>query len=145
MAESFDIRLITPQGKVMDTKATYAVLPAHDGQIGVMHDQSPLVMRLGLGELRVDVAPADGQGSGPAGSRYFMIEGGFAQVLNNRLSILTTRATSTETLWVSEATRELAAAVDARPTTLAQADKNTLDQARARVKLRLAQQHGGKI
>ncbi|MBA4040143.1 MAG: hypothetical protein C0468_07490 [Planctomyces sp.] len=145
VADSFDIRLITPQGKVMDTKATYAVLPAHDGQIGVMHGQSPLVMRLGLGELRVDVAPTGGQGAGPAGSRYFVIEGGFAQVLNNRLSILTTRAASAETLSVPEATKELAAAREARPATLAQADKNTLDQERARVKLRLAAQHGGKL
>jgi len=43
----------------MDEAVTQVILPAEDGLIGILTSRSPLLARLGLGELRIDLA--DGQ------------------------------------------------------------------------------------
>lgn len=141
-AKSFTFRLITPQGKLVDSPASYANLPAHDGLIGFAPNHAPAVLKLGLGELRVDFA-AEGQGSG-GGSRTFLIEEGFAQMLDNRLTVLTTRAIGAETLTESEAAAELAAAEAAKDTAPGGVERLRRTRDRARLKLRMARAARGK-
>ena len=139
--KSFQFRLITPQGKLIDGEATYASLPAHDGLMGILANRAPMVVKLGLGELKVDIA-GDQQGKG--GSRAFFVEEGFAQMAFNRLTVLAARATAVETLNASEAQAELAAADARRPADSADARRVSKDRERARVKLRLARAASGK-
>ena len=102
MANGFHCSIVTPTETVFDEEVAYASFPAWDGQQGVMAGQSPLLTRLGFGSLRLDFAEG--------GSRWYLLEGGFAEVKNERLSLLTERATPAEKLSVEEAQAELAEA-----------------------------------
>ena len=102
MPGTFHCSIITPTQKVFDEEVSYASFPAWDGQHGVMVGQSPLLSRLGFGSLRVD--------SPEGGSRWYLVEGGFAQVHGGALTVLTSRATPAEELSLQEAEAELAEA-----------------------------------
>ncbi len=102
MTKAFQCSIVTPTETVFDDRVTYASFPAWDGQHGVMPGQSPLLSRLGYGSLRVDLP--DG------GSRWYLLEGGFAQVTDDGLTLLTARATVADELDVEAAEAELAEA-----------------------------------
>jgi len=81
--KTFRCRLISPERVVLDCEARFVVLPAHDGQIGIAANRAPLVCKLGIGAVRVD---------SPDGSQHYFVDGGFARVRGNELSILTPKA-----------------------------------------------------
>ena len=85
--KTFRCLLISPEQTVLDCQATFAVLPAHDGQVGIAVNHAPLVCKLGIGAIRVDAAD---------GPRYCYLEGGFARVRNNELTVLTPTAIPAE-------------------------------------------------
>lgn len=95
MANSFLCSLVTPEKAVFEEQVTYANVPAYDGLTGVMHGKSPVVLKLGHGIL--SLTRESGQ------IERFLVEGGFAQMANNRLTILSERATP-----VGEVTAEAA-------------------------------------
>ena len=134
MSKSFAIRLITPAGKLLDGQATQAIIPAHDGEMGFLADRAPIVMKLGLGQMRVDFAPptAGDPKSVGNGSRTYLIEEGFAQMVSNRLTVLTTKAWAADEIVMAEAEKELKAAASQR------------DRDRANAKLKLAKAASGK-
>jgi F-type H+-transporting ATPase subunit epsilon len=76
----FHVSVITPERAVLETDATYASLPAHDGELGIQRNRAPMLYRLGAGLLRIDAAE---------GKRQLFVAGGFAQMVDNRLTILT--------------------------------------------------------
>ncbi len=84
--KTFQFKLITPAGKLLDAAAVSVNLPAHDGQLGVLPDRAAMVTKLGKGTLTVRTA------EGGAG-RNFSLDGGFAQMVSNKLTVLSTRAT----------------------------------------------------
>jgi|CXWL01.1.fsa_nt_gi F-type H+-transporting ATPase subunit epsilon len=98
--ESLHCQVITPERQVLDADADAVVLPAHDGQIGILKNRAPLLCALGTGVLRVDVHNE--------GGRHFSVEGGFAQVLNNEVTILTERADAAEEITRANAQKLLA-------------------------------------
>jgi F-type H+-transporting ATPase subunit epsilon len=104
VAKTFHCSIVTPVASVFEGELVYASFPAWDGQHGMMHGQSPLLAQLAAGSLRLDFPPPDG------GSRWFLIDGGFAQVQNGNLTLLTEGATPAEALSVQEAQAELAEA-----------------------------------
>ena len=116
--------IVTPEQQVLDESLTQAILPAHDGLIGVLTDRAPLLVKLGQGPLRVDLA--GGQ------SQHFYVEGGVAQMKDNRLTILTNEATPS-----SEIDAE---AVARRITDQHSFDDREKQLARARAKQQLAGQ-----
>lgn len=75
--------VVTPEKTALETKADFVALPLYDGEIGIAPAHSPLIGRLGYGELRVRI--------GDKVSRYYL-DGGFVQVANDIVSILTERA-----------------------------------------------------
>ncbi len=81
---AFKCVVVTPEQQMFDETITQAIVPAHDGQIGILTDRAPLLVKLGKGELRLDLS--GGQ------SRRFQIKGGIAQMKDNRLTILTDEA-----------------------------------------------------
>lgn len=140
--KSFAIRLVTPQGKLLDGQATYASVPAHDGLIGFEAGRAPIVFKLGLGEMTVTFAN-DAKGVG-GGSRNYLVEDGFAQMVGNKLTVLTTRAIPASDLVEADASKELAEAEKKSSPNLAQMDRISRDRDRARLKLRLARNASGK-
>ena len=90
--------VVTPAETAVETEASSITLPLFDGDKGVMADHAPMIGRLGNGELRLE---------GTDGGSRFYIEGGFVQVLDNTVSILTNRVVAVENLDSSALEQEL--------------------------------------
>ncbi len=135
MAATFRCAIVTPARTQFEQDAVYASFPAWDGQQGVIAGQSPLLSRLGYGPLRVDEAGGK--------SHWFLVEGGFAQVSEGSLTILTPRASPAGELSLEEAERELVEAnarIGAAGKELPAVER---DQQRALAKRALARAKGG--
>jgi len=79
--------IVTPEETVLDTEAEFVALPLFDGEVGIAQHHSPLIGRLGYGELRIRTSDD---------TRRFYVDGGFVQVADNVVSVLTNRAVSSE-------------------------------------------------
>ena len=75
--------VVTPERTVLDREADFVALPLYDGEIGIAPGHSPLIGRLGCGELRI---------LHEEGLDQLYVEGGFVQVLGGVVSVLTGRA-----------------------------------------------------
>jgi F-type H+-transporting ATPase subunit epsilon len=93
--------IVTPESTAFQSPATFVALPLYDGELGVAPGHSPFIGRLGYGELRVT---EDGI------VRRFYVDGGFVQVANNIVSVLTNSAVPAEKLDANAAREHLAAA-----------------------------------
>jgi F-type H+-transporting ATPase subunit epsilon len=134
VVKTFRCTIVTPARAVFDEEVNYVSFPAWDGQQGVMHGQSPLLTELGIGSLRVE--GEDGQ------ERWFLVDGGFAQINEGVLTILTEQAARADELSVKEAR---AALKEANAAALAGGEdrrKVEAAQQRARSRLQLALDHG---
>lgn len=99
---SFQCVVVTPEQQVLDEQITQAIVPAHDGQVGILTDRAPLLVKLGLGELRLDL---------PGGqNRTMFINGGVAQMKDNRLTIVTDEAIAPSDIDAESARAEYAEA-----------------------------------
>ena len=74
--------VVTPERALLDEPADFVALPMYDGELGVLPGRAPLIGRLGYGELRI----RRGQET-----RRFFVDGGFAQVRANMVTVLTGR------------------------------------------------------
>jgi F-type H+-transporting ATPase subunit epsilon len=127
--QTFHLSVITPERAVLETAATFVAFPAYDGEVGVLHDRAPLLYKLGIGELRAET---------PTAKHRLFIDGGFAQMVANRLTILTEQAKPAEEIDKPAVARALAAAEALPiPDEAAYADRQRALQ-RARVQLRMA-------
>jgi F-type H+-transporting ATPase subunit epsilon len=80
---SLHVIVVTPESTVVDTTADFVALPLVDGEYGVASLHSPMIGRMGYGELRIRSAGRV--------DRYYA-DGGFVQVNGNTVSVLTNRA-----------------------------------------------------
>jgi F-type H+-transporting ATPase subunit epsilon len=96
--------VVTPEKQALDETVSQVVLPAHDGLLGILSNRAPLLVKLGLGPLRVDLP--NGQ------KQYFYIEGGVAQMKDNRLTLLTERAVAAGEIDAEAAAAEFAEATN---------------------------------
>ena len=99
---AFHVVIVTPEQQVLDETATQAMLPAHDGQIGIRTGRAPLLVKLGQGKLQLDLA--GGQ------TRRMYVEGGVAQMRDNNLTIVTQVAVPVHEIDVEAARAEFAEA-----------------------------------
>ena len=101
--KTFQCSVITPERNVLECDATFVAIPAHDGEIGILTHRAPLVCKLGIGVLRVETE----------GEKHIMlIDQGFAQVVENRVSILTQRAKKLDELDAEAAEAALSEAME---------------------------------
>jgi F-type H+-transporting ATPase subunit epsilon len=78
-----NVSVISPEALVFEGSAESVVVPAFDGEVGILTGHAPMMTLLGRGTLRI--------GAG-AGARTFAIEGGFLQVVANAVRVVTERA-----------------------------------------------------
>jgi len=100
---AFQCVLVTPEQQVLEEKVVQVILPAHDGEIGILTDRAPLLVKLGVGALRLDLV--SGQ------KRILFIDAGIAQMKDNQLTILTNQATPPEELNIESGKAEFNEAV----------------------------------
>ena len=77
------ISLISPEAVLFEGEAASVVAPAFDGEVGILEDHAPMMTLLGSGVLRLGAGGSD---------RRFNVEGGFLQVLDNTVRIVTEKA-----------------------------------------------------
>ena len=128
---AFQCTVVTPEQQVLDETVTQAILPAHDGQIGILTGRAPILLKLGTGSLRVDVQ--GGQ------SRTFFVDGGIAQMKGDKLTVLTDDAIPASEIDHETARAEFAEASARVPTD----DKTRKDRDRAMRRARAKQAMAG--
>jgi F-type H+-transporting ATPase subunit epsilon len=127
---AFNCVLVTPDQQVLDESLSQAIIPASDGLLGILTGRSPLLAKLGIGPLRIDLA--SGQ------KKTYLIEGGIAQMKDNRLTVLTTAATLAEDISSEAARAEVDRLSAQHPTDKAQAAQLRVDLQRAKAKVAIA-------
>jgi F-type H+-transporting ATPase subunit epsilon len=75
--------VVTPERTVQDAPAEFVALPLWDGEIGIAPGHSPMIGRLGYGEMRI---------TSEGGVRRYYVEGGFVEVIGQTVSVLTNHA-----------------------------------------------------
>lgn len=130
MASTFKVSVVTPEREVLAIDARFAALPAYDGEIGVAPRRAALLTQLGSGMLRIE--QADG------GKRRLFVSGGFAQMVDDKLTLLTEEARDPDTLSADTAAASLAEANELPTRSEGEFAKKARALARARALRRLA-------
>ncbi len=77
------VSVISPEAVLFEGETDSVIAPAYDGEVGILTGHAPLMALLGEGVLRL--------GTGPA--RKFNVNGGFIQVIENQVRVVTEKAT----------------------------------------------------
>jgi len=80
-----NISVISPEAVLYEGTADSVVAPAFDGEVGILTGHAPMMALLGKGVLRLE---------SDTGQRRFNVEGGFLQVVDNAVRVVTEKATS---------------------------------------------------
>jgi F-type H+-transporting ATPase subunit epsilon len=78
MAKIIQVEMITPEKTALQISANFVVLPAFDGEMGVLPGHEPFWVELKSGEVRVT---ADDE------LKSFVVSGGFAEIVHDKVSI----------------------------------------------------------
>jgi F-type H+-transporting ATPase subunit epsilon len=119
--------VVTPEQTALETKAEFVALPLYDGEIGIAPGHSPLIGRLGYGEMRIK--------TGGTTLTYY-VDGGFVQVADNVVAVLTNRAVPSKSLDAAAAETQLEAALrkPANSPELLEIRERQIAQARAQLR-----------
>ncbi|MFP6617788.1 MAG: ATP synthase F1 subunit epsilon [Pirellulaceae bacterium] len=118
--------IVTPEETALEQEADFVALPLFDGEAGVAPGHSPLIGRLGFGEMRVR--------QGDTVERFY-VDGGFVQVRGNVVSVLTNRATLAANVDADQAREQLQQANQLKANTpeLMEARDRQISQARGQL------------
>jgi F-type H+-transporting ATPase subunit epsilon len=75
------VSVISPEAVLFEGTTDSVVAPAFDGELGILTGHAPMMTLLGRGELRLGT-----------GDR-FRVEGGFLQVVDDQVRVVTEHAT----------------------------------------------------
>ena len=84
-ASALRVSVITPEATIYEGEADQVVAPAYNGSLGILRGHAPLMALLGTGTLRID--------RGSTQQKY-EVSGGFLQVVDNQVTVLSERATA---------------------------------------------------
>jgi len=120
--------VVTPEQTVLEAEAEFIALPLFDGEIGIAPGRSPLIGRLGYGEMRLM--------TGGTADRYYL-DGGFVQIAKNVVSVLTNRAIAAGKVDANAAQAQLEAAMKKPSSTpeLEEIRGRQIAQARAQIRV----------
>jgi F-type H+-transporting ATPase subunit epsilon len=79
MADTFQLEIVTPEKKVVDTKAEEVQIPGKNGYLGILPGHAPLITELAVGEIKIREG---------AGEQKLAVAWGFAEVLPDKVTIL---------------------------------------------------------
>ena len=94
--KQLEVRIITPERIAFQEKVDAVVATAYDGEVGILPRHAPMMVVLGIGELRVRI-----------GNRFewFAIGEGFLHVAEDVVTVLTPFAEAAREVDVDEARR----------------------------------------
>ena len=122
------IVIVTPETTTLDQEADFVVLPLIDGESGVSANHAPMIGRLGPGELRVK----DGNDT-----QRFYVDGGFVQIEDNTVSVLTGASSLASEIDAAEAKKALEAAneLPSENAALAEVKRKAVSQAQSKIRV----------
>lgn len=129
MAGTLQCVVVTPEQTALDQEAEFVALPLYDGEIGIAPNHSPLIGRLGYGEMRI-------KSGGTTKTLY--VDGGFVEVSDNVVSVLTNRAVPSTKIDAAAAETQLANALRQPTATREQLEIRDRQIAQARAQIRMA-------
>jgi len=97
MSTSLYLEVVTPDKQVLSSEVNYIGCPGVEGEFGVLKDHASLLSALKIGVLRYNTGDKD---------KFIFIAGGFADINNNKVTILAESAEHAEDI---DATRAKAA------------------------------------
>jgi F-type H+-transporting ATPase subunit epsilon len=97
-----DLEIVTPERLLMSRAVDMVVIPASEGEMGVLVGHAPMLVLLRGGEIRL-------YENNQVTERLF-VSGGFAEVTPERVTVLANEATPVAELSRAEGERRLAAA-----------------------------------
>jgi F-type H+-transporting ATPase subunit epsilon len=77
------VSVISPERVLFEGEASSVIVPAFDGEVGILDHHAPMMTLLGRGTLRL---------SGGSAGQQFRVEGGFLQVADNHVRVVAERA-----------------------------------------------------
>src|ERR1700735_3036859 len=78
MADTFQLEIVTPEKKVVETAAAEVQIPGKNGYLGVLPGHAPLITELAVGEITFRDAGED---------QHLAVAWGFAEVLPDKVTI----------------------------------------------------------
>lgn len=122
------IVIVTPEATTLDQMVDGVIVPLLDGAAGVLAGHAPTIGRLGPGELRVR--------DGSKETSYY-VDGGFVQIADNVVSVLTGNSVAIEEIDVAAAKEALAKAegMESGKAELAELKSKAVAQAKAQIRL----------
>ena len=84
-AAALHVVVISPDATVFEGQVDSVVAPAWDGQVGILRGHAPMMAVLGTGQVRVTRGGAE---------ERFEVDGGFLQVVDNVVTVLSERASA---------------------------------------------------
>lgn len=104
MADTFTLEIATPERLLSSEQASEAQIPIKDGYIGVLPGHAALLSALGVGVLSY---------TNQGGEKHSMaIRGGFLEILDNHVRVLSDRAERGHEVDVAKAETDLKTAQD---------------------------------
>jgi F-type H+-transporting ATPase subunit epsilon len=79
MADTFQLEIVTPEKRVVDTAAEEVQIPGKNGYLGVLPGHAPLITELAVGEITY---------RSQAKEEHLAVAWGFAEVLPDKVTIL---------------------------------------------------------
>ena len=97
-----NLEIVSPEKLLLSKPVDMVVIPAAEGEMGVMVDHAPMIVLLRAGTIRLY--------QGTTVTEQLYVSGGFAEVTPSRVTVLATEATEVSELSRSEAQSRLTAA-----------------------------------
>jgi F-type H+-transporting ATPase subunit epsilon len=120
--------IVTPETTTFDQAVDSVVVPMVDGEAGIYPGHSPMIGRLGPGELRANTGGS---------SQRFYVDGGFVQIEGNVVTVLPGKSVPAGEIAVADAKAALKAAQaeSAGNAELAELKSKSIAQARAQIRI----------
>ena len=94
VAHTFQLEIVTPEKKVVDTAASEAQIPGKDGYLGILPGHAPLITELAVGEISFRAGGEE---------QRLAVAWGFAEVLPDKVTILAEAAERPQEIDVARA------------------------------------------
>ena len=114
---TFNLDIVTPTRNLEEMVVSYVRCPGLDGSFGIMANHQEGIFSLDIGEIMVKTESE---------TKYLSISGGFAEIVNDSVSILVETVESASDIDISRAESALQRARDRKSSS----DKENLDQMR---------------
>lgn len=105
MAKTFQVVVVSPEATVWSGLATIVIARTPEGELGIMADHEPLMAACATGPVEIEAESGERTTIG--------VHGGFIQVVDNQVTLITDRAEVAESHAEAKETAQRLAAEDA--------------------------------